>query len=102
MSITKQPLKSKPVVKCAFKVNAEQVANADALSLVGCFNNWDTSAHPMKKLKNGDFKLDVNLDANQSYQFRYCSDKGDWFNEPEADAKVVVADLGAENSLLQL
>lgn len=102
MSITKQPLKSKPEVKCAFKVSADQVGNAESLSLVGCFNQWDVNAHPMKKLKNGDFKLEINLPAEQSYQFRYYSGGQQWFNEPEADEQVFVAEVGASNSLLQL
>lgn len=102
MSISKRPLKSKPVVKCAFKVPAEQVQNAEQLYLVGCFNQWNEQATPMKKLKNGDFKLELDLAAEQSYQFRYLTDQGQWFNEPEADAQVTVAEFASQNSQLQL
>lgn len=35
----------------------EWAPNAQALSLVGDFNHWDGSAHPLKRLENGDWEI---------------------------------------------
>ena len=63
MAISKQYLKSKPVCKVTFSIAAE---DANEVSLVGTFNNWDTKAEPLKKLKNGTFKGTLNLDKDNS------------------------------------
>ncbi|CDF78009.1 1,4-alpha-glucan branching enzyme [Formosa agariphila KMM 3901] len=98
MAISKQYLKSKPVCKVTFTVPAE---DAKEVTVVGCFNEWDTKANPLKKLKNGTFKGAVSLDAEKSYEFRYLVD-GEFQNEAEADAQVWNDFAGAENSVLSL
>ena len=82
MAITKQFLKSKPVCKVTFTVPAE---NANEVKVVGNFNEWNTEATALKKLKNGTFKGTVNLEKDKSYELRYLVD-GQWKNEEEADA----------------
>jgi hypothetical protein len=42
----------------------------------------------MKKLKNGDFTITVNLAADTQYQFRYLLDDKAWENDWEADAYI--------------
>ncbi|WP_017444905.1 isoamylase early set domain-containing protein [Gayadomonas joobiniege] len=85
MSLKKQFLKSKPVCKVTFRLTAEQAQQADEVFLVGDFNDWEQTANPMKKLKSGDFSLNLNLEAGQSYQFKYLLNGETWENDWDAD-----------------
>ena len=98
MAISKQYLKSKPVCKVTFAVPAE---DAKEVTVVGCFNEWDAKANPLKKLKNGTFKGVVSLDADNSYEFRYLVD-GEFANETDADDQIWNDFAGSENSVLKL
>jgi 1,4-alpha-glucan branching enzyme len=60
---------------------------ADEIYLVGDFNNWNDSSHPMQQDHRGDWTLTVDLEMGRAYQFRYRRDGG-WINECEADAYV--------------
>lgn len=98
MAITKQYLKSKPVCKVTFTVPA---AEANEVKVVGSFNNWDTNETSLKKLKNGSFKGTLNLDKDQSYEFRYVVD-GTYINDEQADAFQWNDYAAAENGVLNL
>ena len=99
MAITKQYLKSKPVCKVTFSVPAE---DAKKVAVVGTFNEWNTKkAVQLKKLKNGTFKGTVNLDADQSYEFRYLVD-GLYTNDEQADSYAWNDFASAENGVLEL
>lgn len=99
MSLKKQVLKSKPVCKVTFRVSKEMVQGAEAVALVGDFNNWDTAASPMSHLKSGDFTSLVELEKGKSYEFRYLINGSEWCNDPEADS-YAANDFGAENSVV--
>ncbi|EAQ64304.1 isoamylase N-terminal domain protein [Marinomonas sp. MED121] len=86
--IEKKYLKSKPVCKVKFALSKEQVANAKSIALVGEFNNWDTSATPMRKQKSGVFASTIDLAVDQTYQFRYLLDGNIWINDESADGYV--------------
>ena len=75
-----------------------KLPEAESVYLVGDFNDWDESSHPMTKLKDGRFKLDVKLDPDNEYQFRYLVD-GEWHNEWEAD-KYVPNPFSGDNSVV--
>jgi len=98
MAITKQYLKSKPVCKVTFVVPA---AEAEKVQVVGSFNQWNTDATPLKKLKNGNFKGTLNLDKDQSYEFRYVVD-GNYINDEEADRFQWNDYAYSENGVLEL
>ncbi|QOD60313.1 isoamylase early set domain-containing protein [Polaribacter haliotis] len=98
MAIKKQFLKSKPVCKVTFTVPTD---NANNVAVVGSFNEWNAASTPLKKLKNGSFKGTVNLEANNSYEFRYLVD-GEFVNEAQADAFAWNDFAGAENSVIKL
>lgn len=87
MGIKKQFLKSKPVCKVSFKLNAKDAIGAKTVQIVGEFNNWDQSTTEMNELKSGDFTQTLNLEQNKNYQFRYLLDGVKWSNEVEADSK---------------
>ena len=52
---------------------------------MGDFNNWDETATPMKKLKNGSFKVTLELEPEREYRFRYLVDGNQWHNDWDAD-----------------
>jgi 1,4-alpha-glucan branching enzyme len=85
MIIKKHYLKSKPVCKVTFQVPPEIGNSASAANLVGEFNQWDIDATPMKKLKDGTFKVTVDLEKDREYRFRYLLDKVIWENAANAD-----------------
>lgn len=85
MPMKKQFLKSKPECKVTFRLLPEQADGAQTAHLVGEFNDWKLGATPMKRLKNGEFTVIVNLDSGRDYQFRYMLDGERWENDTEAD-----------------
>lgn len=98
MAISKQYLKSKPVCKVTFSVLAE---DANEVAVVGNFNEWNAEAVQLKKLKNGTFKGTVDLEKDNSYEFRYIVD-GDYINDDQADAYAWNDYASAENGVLNL
>jgi 1,4-alpha-glucan branching enzyme len=98
MAIKKQFLKSKPVCKVTFTVPAEE---ANKVTVVGSFNEWNEKATPLKKLKNGSFKGTVDLESGKSHEFRYLID-GTYVNEQNADGLTWNDYAGAENSVLNI
>ena len=98
MAIKKQYLKSKPVCKVTFSVPAKE---ADSVAVVGTFNEWNTEATELKKLKNGTFKGTVDLASEACYEFRYVVD-GDYINDEQADAYAWNDFAAAENGVLNL
>ena len=98
MSIKKQFVKSKPVCKVTFSVEAKE---ANTASVVGDFNNWDQESGALNKLKNGTFKGVFDLNKEASYEFKYVVD-GQFVNEPEADSFRWNDYAGAENSVLSI
>lgn len=98
MAIKKQYLKSKPVCKVTFTLDAEEAHN---VALVGSFNDWNAEATQLTKLKNGTFKGTVDLDADNTYEFRYLVD-GTYVNDEHADAYQWNEFAGAENGVINL
>ena len=102
MSISKQFLKSKPVCKVTFKI-PETVGNeAENAHVVGEFNDWSTSATPMKRSKSGAFSATVGLEKGRSYQFRYLLGQTHWENDPDADDFLPTPFGDSQNSVIRL
>ena len=100
MSLKKQYLKTKPVGKVTFRLPSQAAPEADQVHLVGEFNDWDTEATPMTRLKNGEFKVTLNLEVGREYSFRYLIDHCVWENDWDADDYVDAGVAGAENSVV--
>jgi 1,4-alpha-glucan branching enzyme len=98
MAIKKQFVKTKPVCKVTFSVEAK---TAEQASVVGDFNNWSLEEGALSKLKNGTFKATFDLNKDASYEFKYVID-GVFVNEPEADSFKWNDFAGAENSVLEV
>ncbi|MEW4923973.1 isoamylase early set domain-containing protein [Algibacter sp. 2305UL17-15] len=96
MAIKKQYLKSKPICKVTFSIEAE---DAKKVALVGSFNDWNAKKAPLKKLKNGTFKGTIDLEKDNSYEFKYVID-GTYVNDPEADAYAWNDFAGTENGVV--
>lgn len=101
MSLSKKYLKSKPICKVTFTVPKEHANGAKKVALVGEFNDWNLKKPiKMKALKNGSFKTTIDLEKDQSYQFRYIIDGDRWENDHEADSYVPTGISNEENSVV--
>ena len=58
---------------------------ADSIYLVGDFNGWNETSHPLSLGRDQDWSITVDLELNREYQFRYRKD-GEWINDNQADA----------------
>ncbi len=95
--LKKQFLKTKEVCKVTFSL--PEAVQGETVFLVGDFNNWDKSATPMKRQKNGSFTTTLNLDKGRDYQFRYLVNGTEWHNDWEAD-KYVPNPYSGDNSVV--
>ncbi len=98
MAIKKQYLKSKPICKVTFTVPAKE---AKKVVVIGSFNNWNTNASKLRKLKNGTFKGTIDLPKDENYEFRYLVDS-EYKNDDQADSYIWNNYAGAENAVLEL
>jgi len=98
----KKFLKNKDICKVTFKLPSTAAPNAKKAHLVGEFNNWDLKATPLKKLKNGDFSVTLDLETNREYRYRYLIDSERWENDWEADRYERTPFGDSDNSVLVL
>jgi 1,4-alpha-glucan branching enzyme len=98
MAIKKQFVKTKPVCKVTFSLDAKE---ANEVAVVGDFNNWNATEGELSKLKNGTFKGVFDLSKDSSYEFKYIVD-GNYVNDPQADSYRYNEFAGAENSVLEV
>lgn len=82
MTLKKDMQQNGKVIKVTFYT--QPLPDAGEVYLVGDFNDWNESSHPMSQLKDGRFKAAIKLEPGKEYQFRYRVD-GEWHNEWEAD-----------------
>ena len=97
--IKKQYLKSNGSCNVTFRLPKEAAPDAQVVTIVGDFNNWNFAASQMKKLKNGDFKATLKLQRDKEYRFRYFIDGTRWENDWSAD-KYVPNTFGSDDSLV--
>lgn len=75
--------------------------NARAAALVGEFNGWSKTSHPMKRRKDGSFSLTVSLNPGRQYRFRYILDGERWENDQAADG-YLPNPFGTQDSLIRI
>jgi 1,4-alpha-glucan branching enzyme len=80
------------MVKVTFSLPAGEPAGA--VSVVGDFNDWDPSAHPLRARSNQTRSVSVSVPAGSTLRFRYLAEGGMWFD----DETVAVVEEG--NSVL--
>ena len=71
----------------------------DGVSLLGDFNGWDPSAHPLKKRSNGTRSVSVELPAGSTYHYKFLTADGTWFCDPHSEA-IELNDFHQPNSVL--
>lgn len=84
--LTKRYLKGKDLCKVSFYTPSS--LDAEHVHLVGDFNDWNETATPMEQLKDGRFKVTIELKSGQEFQFRYLVNGDEWHNDWEADKYV--------------
>jgi 1,4-alpha-glucan branching enzyme len=67
--------------------------------IVGDFNKWDTKATPLKRMRNGDFSVTLELEKGREYRFRYLIDNVKWENDWHAD-KYLPNAFGCDDSVV--
>jgi 1,4-alpha-glucan branching enzyme len=98
----KEYLKSRKVCKVTFRFPRIAAPGAKSVCIVGDFNDWNIYANPMKRLKQGDFTITLELEPGREYQFRYLVDGSRWENDWNAD-KYVKSPFGdSDNSVIVL
>lgn len=97
--LKKQYLASKNICKVTFRLPKEAAADAKNVTIVGDFNNWNITETKMKKLRNGDFTLTLELPCDREYSFRYLIDTNRWEKDWFAD-KHVPGDSGVDDSVV--
>lgn len=97
--IKKRYNKANTSCKVTFGLPCEAVFGVQTVALVGDFNDWDEKAALLKKLKNGEFRLIINLPAGNEYRFRYFIDGCRWENDWSAD-RYVSNIYGCEDSVV--
>ena len=71
----------------AKKVEFSLVApDAKTAFIAGSFNQWNRSSHPLKKDKQGIWKISLPLDPSH-YEYRFFVD-GEWQNDPDSSSLV--------------
>ncbi len=85
--------------KVTFRLPKAAVGSAKQVTIVGDFNNWDEETSPMKRLRNGDFEITLELPPKTEYKFRYLIDSIHWENDWYAD-KYVPNPYGGDDSVV--
>jgi 1,4-alpha-glucan branching enzyme len=75
---------------------------ATTVAVVGSFNDWSADLHQMVQLANGDFRLELELEAGKEHEFRFLIDGVRWENAWNADRYVWSDHAQGENSVIVL
>jgi 1,4-alpha-glucan branching enzyme len=86
-------------VKITFSLPADSAA--DPVSVVGSFNDWDPSVHPLRKRSNGTRSVAVELPRGDTVEFRYVTSDGAWLDESDCDG-FVTTPYGSQNAIIDL
>ena len=100
IGIKKRFLKTKNVYRVTFRLPKVAAPAAKSVCIVGDFNNWNTHANPMKKLKDGDYSIQLDLEPGREYQFRCLIDELKWENDRNADKYVRSVYGNCDNSVV--
>ncbi len=101
MAIKKQYLKSKPSVKVTLTLPKKAAEDAKKVEVFGDFTEWKKGV-PMTKLKNGNYKVTLDLEPEKEYEFRYLIDNKVWENDWDADKYVSNGISLEDNSVIVL
>jgi 1,4-alpha-glucan branching enzyme len=97
--LKKKYLTRKEVCKVTFYTAS--TLEAEEIYLVGDFNEWSESETPMQPLKDGRFKVTIDLPKDSQHQFRYLVDNAEWHNDWEAD-QYISNPFSGDNSVVEV
>ena len=100
--IKKRYLSGKEMCEVTFRLPRVAAPDAETVSIVGDFNDWNGESNRMKKLKNGDYTIKLNLEPGKDYQFRYLIDESKWENDWNADSYVKSPFGDTDNSVVKV
>jgi DNA-directed RNA polymerase omega subunit len=98
--IKKEYLRTRNVCKVTFRLPKIAATDAKSVYIVGDFNDWNIYANPMKKQKNGNYTITLELEPGSEYQFRYLIDESRWENDWNADKYVKSPYGNSDNSVI--
>lgn len=103
MTVKKQFLKSKPVVKVTFEVSKQAAGEAQQVFLLCESNDWQRT--PLKQLKDGRFKVTVDLptDDKDDFEYRFCKVMADGSEVFDNDWEAEIyrpGPFGSDNSVV--
>lgn len=78
-----------------------KIDGAKQLSLVGDFNNWSITEHPLTKNADGTWSTALTLAGGREYTFRYLLNGEEWHNDWAAD-RYAPNEYGTDNSIVNL
>lgn len=93
--VAKRPLEGNGHVRVTFALKEPAAAK---VQLLGDFTDWQ-SALRMRRLRDGTWRAELDLEKGREYGFRYLIDGSRWANDPWAD-KQVPNPFGSENSVV--
>jgi hypothetical protein len=96
---TKQYFNGGSKCKVTFRLPFEAASDANQVTIVGDFNDWNTTSIPMKQVKHGDYLVTIELHSNKEYRFKYLIDSQSWENDWYAD-KYIANEFGSEDSVV--
>ena len=99
--IRKKYLKARPACQVTFVLPKEAAPEAESVCVLGEFNNWSQDAHPLRRLKSGDFTVTLELESGRSYRFRYIIDGWKYENDWYAD-RYEPNPYGGEDSVIDV
>jgi hypothetical protein len=100
--LKKKYIKSRKVCQVVFELPAAEIPDdldVENVHLVGSFNDWKINSTPMKRNKNKVYRVALDLDPGQTYQFRYWVNGEHWINEWYAD-DYVANNFGKDNCVV--
>lgn len=100
MSVRKQYTNNGAVCRVTFTVPRDAAKTAQTVHVVGEFNNWNTTATPLRRSKTGEFTTTIDLKPGREYQFRYLINQTNWENDWNADKYVPTSFTSVENSVV--
>jgi 1,4-alpha-glucan branching enzyme len=59
---------------------------AERINLVGDFNDWDQESLPFRQNREGNWEIELELEAGRGYRFRYLLDGEHWRDDWHADS----------------
>lgn len=97
--VKKQYLKTSPKCKVTFRLPKNAAPEAQKITIVGDFNNWNKEDILMTRFNTGDFAVILELETGKEYRYRYLIDGSHWENDWCAD-KYIPNPYGCDDSVV--